>query len=196
MTRAVLPLLLALAACGPIVQIGGNAPPPQSLLTLTATAPPRPYAGPARTADTVGVALPVVPAMLQTLRVPVTTSATEVSYLAGASWAEQPARQFRRLLADTLAAAGLPVVEPAGSIAPARQLTGTLRTFGLDVSGAPQVVVRYDAQILAAGGGGTVLLRRFEAREPVASQTPVAVAAALNQAANRVAGEVAGWVRG
>lgn len=184
-----------LTACGPLVQIGGNSKPPESLLTLTATAAAPAPGGPAKSADTIAVEIPAVPAVLQTLRLPVTTSASEVRYLAGASWAEQPARQFQRVLADTLAGAGLAVIDThQAGIAPARSLTGTLRVFGLDVSGSPQVRVRYDAQI-AAPRSSSVALRRFEAAEPVADQTPVAVAAALNRAANKVAADVAAWAQ-
>lgn len=187
----------ALTACGPLVQIGGNAKAPASLLTLTATAAPRAPGGPVRSADTIAVEVPAVPAALQTLRLPVTTSATEVTYLTGATWAEQPARQFQRLLADTLAAAGQPVVDlRQGNITSARTLTGTLRDFGLDVRdpAVPVVRVRYDAQI-AAPRAAEVALRRFETTEPVANETPVAVAAALNRASNRIAADIADWSR-
>jgi len=194
---ALLPLGL-LAACGPLVQIGGNAPPPQSLLTLTATATPLAYGGPARLADTIGVDTPAVPAALQTLRVPVTTGATSVQYLVGASWSEQPARQFQRLLADTIAAGGTPVVDLRQVVVtPPRLLTGSLRAFGLDASdpASPVVRVRYDAQ-LAGKRATAVALRRFETTESVADQSPTAVAAALNRAANGIAAEVAAWVKG
>lgn len=191
--------LVLLSACGPLVQIGGNAPPAASLLTLSATTPPAPYAGPAPASGTVGVEIPAVPLTLQTLRLPVTNNATETTYLVGASWAEQPNRQFQRLLADTLAAKGVPVIDTRQARTPAaRSLTGTLRDFGLDVSdpAAPVVRVRYDAQLAGSRTAKDVMLRRFEAVEPVTAQTPVAVAAALNRAANRLALEVAAWVTG
>lgn len=193
----VLLLSLALVGCGPIVQIGGNAKAPESLLTIASTATPRPYAGPTRLADTLAVALPTVPATLQTLRLPVTGSASEVRYLAGATWAEQPNRQFQRLLADTITASGTPVLDTRQpAVSPARLLSGTLREFGLDIGGAPQVRVRFDAQLAAPRApDGRIGIRRFEASEPVGDQSPAAVAAALNRAANRVAGEVADWVR-
>jgi cholesterol transport system auxiliary component len=187
----------ALVGCGPIVQIGGNAKAPESLLTIASTATARAYAGPTRLADTLAVALPTVPATLQTLRLPVTGSASEVRYLAGATWAEQPNRQFQRLLADTITANGTPVLDARQpAVSPARLLSGTLRDFGLDISGAPQVRVRFDAQLAAPRApDGRVGIRRFEASEPVADQSPPAVAAALNRAANRVAAEVADWVK-
>ena len=190
-------LLLLLGACGPLVQIGGNTPAPASLLTLSATTPPAPYSGPVAASTTIGIETPVVPLVLQTLRLPVATSAGEVTYLAGAAWAEQPNRQFQRLLADTLAGKGIAVIEPRQArMPPARSLTGTLRDFGLDVSNpaAPVVRVRYDAQVSGSRAASTVLLRRFDVAEPVVDLTPVTVAAALNRAANTVAVQVADWV--
>jgi cholesterol transport system auxiliary component len=195
----VLMLALLLTGCGPLVQIGSTDKPPVSLLTLSATTPPAAYAGPAPTSATIAVEVPAVPLPLQTLRLPVTTSAIEVRYLTGATWAEQPNRQFQRLLADTLAGKGVPVLDPRQTrTPPARTLTGTLSRFGLDVSdpASPVVRVRYDAQLGASRTAPTVMLRRFDAEEPVAAQTPVAVAAALNRAANRVAVDVAAWVTG
>lgn len=189
-------VLLTLAGCGPLVQIGGNDKPPQTLLTIGATAPPPVYQPGAPLGPTLAVDVPRVPMTLQTVRLPVTTSPTDVSYLVGATWAEQPNRQFRQVLNDTLAAAGFAVVNRREtSVPPARVLSGTLLLFGLDASNAaaPVVRVRYDAQL--TGGGKILGLRRFDAAVPVAAQTPTAVAQALNVAANKVAGDVADWVK-
>ncbi|MEI6419353.1 MAG: ABC-type transport auxiliary lipoprotein family protein [Sphingomonadales bacterium] len=195
MRYAVLMALLTLAGCGPLVQVGGNAPPPTALLLLPANveapAPAR-LAG----AGTMAVALPQVPATLQTLRLAVRVDATQVQYLPRASWAEQPNRLFRRLLADHIAAAGQPVLPAGSTVVPGRVLAGTLRDFGLDVRGASQVVVRFDAELTDPLGKGQVALKSFTASEPVSSQTPEAVAAALAKAANRLGAELAGWVKG
>jgi cholesterol transport system auxiliary component len=192
---AALLLALALAGCGPLVQIGGNDKPPPMLLTLSASAPaPATPTIPTAT-NTVLVLTPGTLGPLQTLRMPVTISDTEIQYLVGATWAEQPNRLFRRVLADTLAAHGVVVVDPHGP-APraARTLSGVLVDFGLDVRDgqAPRVHVRYDATL--SKPGTTLAVQRFEAWLPVASQSPGAVATALNSAANTVAGEVAAWV--
>lgn len=192
-------LALLLGSCGPLVQIGGNAAPPISLLTLVATTPPATYTGPAPTSASLAVETPAVPLPLQTLRLPVTVNTSEIRYLVGATWAEQPNRQFQRLLADTLAAKGVAVVDARQTrTPPARTLSGTLATFGLDVSDAanPVVRVRFDAQLGSNRTAPTVMLRRFDASEPARVQTPAAVAAALNRAANRVAVDVAIWVTG
>lgn len=186
-----------LASCGPIVQIGGNDKAPVSLLTLTATAQPGTASdAPVKRTDTIGIEVPGVPTVLQTLRLPVVTSPTEVSYLLGATWAEQPNRQFQRLLADTLTASGHAVVDLRQSpVRPENSLGGTLRSFGLDVQDPanPVVRVRFDAQIVNPRAPQAVRLRRFETTEPALDQRPAAVAAALNRAANRVAGDVSTW---
>lgn len=187
-------LAAALAACGPLVQIGGNDKPPAALFTLRAT--PRPMPAQADPTKLLLVAQPVVPGALQTLRVPVITRDTELAYLAGATWIEQPSRLFQRLLADVVGASGVTVLTPRvnGPI-PALQLGGQLLEFGLDVRepANPQVRVRFDA-ILVGRDGQLVGARRFEVAQPTPSQTPADVAAALNSAANEVANQVASWV--
>lgn len=193
----VLGLLLAAAGCGPLVQIGGNQPAPVALLVLRATAVPRPAPASIDKTATVLVLAPNAPAPLQGLRVPVATADTALAYLTGATWAEPPARQFQQVLADTLAAHGVVVLDPRQSLlAQGRTLSGTLTTFGLDVRDPAAVVVRvrYDAALAGIGKNAPLAVRRFDAAVPVSSQLPVDVAAALNVAANTVAGEVAAWI--
>ncbi len=191
-------LLLGVTACGPLVQIGGNDKAPTALMTLRATAAP--LASPAAAYDrsrAVLVQIPAATGALQTLRVPVITSDTQLAYLTGATWAEQPNRQLQRVLSDTLEANGVATLDPrAAPLPPTRSLDGTLVECSLDVRDAAHAVVRvrYDAA-LATNSKGPVALRRFDASEPVVSQSPADVAVALNTAANRLAGDVAGWVK-
>ena len=138
--------LVALAACGPLVQIGGNAPAPAALLTLRAEPPPAPVAvaaTPVDTARAVTVAFPFVPGALRTLRVPVVTTATELQYFPNAQWVEQPPALFRALLADVLTARGVVVLDRRATAAGAgRVLGGELVEFGLDARVAGAAVVR------------------------------------------------------
>lgn len=194
-SRTALVALALLAGCGPLVQVGGNAPAPAALLTLRATAPASPDQP--RGSATLAIPTPVVPGALQTLRVPVTTRDTEIAYLKDASWVEQPNRLFLRLLADVVTAkTGIVVLEGRQlDTPPQRQLAGQLLEFGLDVRDPtkPQVVVRFDAT-LTSRDGKFLGSRRFDAARPVGAQTPAAVGNALNAAANEVAGDVAAWV--
>ena len=190
---AILPLL-AIAACGPLVQIGGNDKAPVALLTLRATAAPT--TGTVSLTRTLAVAVPSVPGPLQTLRLPVITRDTELAYLTGATWAEQPNKQFARVLSDTIASSGVAVLDSRQStIGATRLLGGQLLDFGLDIRDPAQakVVLRYDA-LLTGDGGKTLAVKRFERSAPVVSQTPGDVAVALNGVANAVAADVAAWV--
>lgn len=188
--------LLGLSACGPLVQIGGNSPRPEALYTLSAPPPAAVPAGlkPVDMKQAVTVDIPSVPGALQTLRIPVTVSDTAIQYLTGAQWAEQPSRLFQRLLADTLSANGVAVVDQRSSgQAGGRRLTGQLLAFGVDVRGEQQVVVRYDATLAGPDG---VRQRRFERAVPLGEVAGPQAAVALNAAANAVAADVAQWISG
>ena len=184
--------IVPLAGC---LSFGGK--PPKQLLTIASTAQPQP--GTAQTASAtraIVVQVPAVPQTIANTRIPVQESDVAVAYIKDAQWSEPPARLFARVLADTLTArAGMVVLAPAQSFgSPSADLSGDLRSFGVDAS-QRQAVVIYDASLTRAGQS-TIEKRRFEARVPVAAIEPTAAADALGRAANDVAGQVAGWVRG
>jgi cholesterol transport system auxiliary component len=187
-----LPLLLALSGC---ISLGG--PPPESLLTLSATS-----RAPAGSGASAGGSQPVIavqslatPAKLDVLRVPVAVSDTELAYLQDAFWVEKPASLFRRLVGETIRARGAAMVIDADdsvTIATAT-LHGTLIDMGYDAQSSA-AVVRFDA--VRVDGEGKITTRRFEAREAGVPAEARAVGAALNVAANKVAADVADWVAG
>lgn len=182
---------LALSGC-----VSFGAEPPESLLTLTSslTAPAgEQIAG--EGAPSVRVFEPDTSARLAVPRVPVQVNATEIAYLKEAFWVEKPARLFRNLLAETMRARGgwlvLDVEDPG--IGADTSLHGTLRDFGYDAQ-TSSVIVRYDAMWKDADGA--VKTRRFEAIESGVIAEGAPVGAALNRAANDVAGQVADWIAG
>jgi cholesterol transport system auxiliary component len=194
MNRA-LPLLLLLAGCGPLVEIGGNTPRPAALYTLSAAPPEAVPAGvqPIDLSKAITIDTPTLPGALQTVRIPVTVSDTSIQYVRDAQWAEQPNRLFQRLLADMLVHSGVAVIDQRSSGQSAQQrLTGQLTAFGVDARGSPQVRVRFDATLSGPDG---IRQRRFEREAPVGDVAGAPVAEALNGAANRVAADVAAWVR-
>lgn len=190
-----LSLFFLLAACGPLVQIGGNSPPPKALYTLTATNQGATTPGGAIDLQkAISVAIPTVPATLQTLRIPVQVDETAVQYATTAQWSEQPNRLFQRLLADSLANQGIAVIDSRSTGTRSdRYLTGQLLAFGADAQGAPMVHVRYDATLVAPDG---IRQQRFKRQVPVAAIEGRAIAVALNEAANAVATDVATWLQG
>jgi cholesterol transport system auxiliary component len=180
---------LALSGC-----ISFGAKPPERLLTLTATETVA--AGTARTigqGEAITVLWPTVPADLNTNRIPVQASPTSVAYVKDAQWTEPPNKLFARLLGETIEARTGRGVLSGRQFAfdPGARLSGDLLRFGVDASSRTAVVV-FDAAIAR---GADIRTRRFEARVPVAEIEAQTVGAALNQAANQVAAEVADWVK-
>lgn len=187
--------LLLVAGCGPLVQVGGSSAPPAALLTLGATAPEAVPAGNAAVDPdtTISVETPAVAGALRTFRIPVMIDDTSIQYLAQGRWSEPPSRLFRRVVADTLVYAGIPVIDSQSTGLTARQrLTGELTAFGVDTRESPIVRVRYEATLSGPAG---VYQRRFERTEPLAIVNSDHAAVALNRAANAVAQDVAQWIR-
>ena len=178
---------LALSGC-----LSFGAKPPPTLMRLTADAQAPAASRTAASGQAITVVPPSAPAELMTPRVPVRTGATQVAYVKDAQWVEVPTVLFARLLSETIAAKSHRVVlDPKQfTFDPGQRLTGTLQAFGLD-SDRMEAVLVYDA---AVSRGESVETRRFEARVPVAAIDAANAPAALNQAANQVAAEVAAWV--
>jgi cholesterol transport system auxiliary component len=190
--------LLALTAAVGGCTLGGllgGSRAPAVLFTLTSEAPPAAPARSAAVGETVTINLPIITEELRTVRVPVQISPTQVQYVQDLQWVETPNRLIQTLLEETVRrTTNRVVLDPNQSaLDPGLIVTGELQRFGYDAM-TGMVVVQYDAS-LATQGGTHVQTRRFEATLP-ADGTAATVAPALNQAANRVALEVARWIGG
>jgi cholesterol transport system auxiliary component len=136
---------------------------------------------------------PEVPRKLDTNRVPVQIDSSSIAYIKDAFWADKPARLMQLLLSETVAAkTGRLVLNEVDAGGKAQQyISGGLLEFGVDAATNEAVVV-YDAVKLIRGQ--PTEKRRFEVRKPVAEVQAATAGAALNQAANDVASQVADWV--
>lgn len=182
-------LAVSLAGC---VSFGAKAPPSLLILTSTSTVQSGAVQSGATT-DALIILQPEVPQKINTNRVPVQVDNSSIAYLKDAVWADKPARMMQMLLMETVSAkTGRLVLNEVDAGGKAQQfLTGSLIEFGIDAS-AMEALVVYDAVKLVRGQ--VVEKKRFEARSPVASVEAAPAGAALNQAANTVAAEVAAWV--
>jgi cholesterol transport system auxiliary component len=183
-----LPVILSLGAC---VSFETKAPP--SMLVLTADNSVT--AGAARTAsatDALVIHTPEVPRKLDTNRVPVQIDASSIAYVKDAFWADKPARLMQQLLSETVSAktGHLVLSEVNAGGKAARFISGSLLEFGVDAATNEAVVV-FDAVKITRGN--PTEKRRFEARRPVAAVEATPVGAALNEAANDVALQIAEW---
>jgi cholesterol transport system auxiliary component len=184
---------LSLSACA---LLGGGPKPPPWLLTLTPSAPaPESVIRSANAGEAVTIDVPVIPKELRSVRVPAQVGETAIAYIKGLQWVDTPDRLFQDLVEETvLRTTSRVVIDPKQSaLDPGLTVGGRLSSFGYE-AGQGSVLVRYDAA-LSTAGGTRVETRRFEARAP-ADGTAATVGPALNQAANRVALDVAKWIGG
>ncbi|AMK16434.1 MULTISPECIES: ABC-type transport auxiliary lipoprotein family protein [Sphingobium] len=192
---AAIPLVLALvAALSGCVSFGGK--PPEQLLSLDAVQKVTP--GTLRSVSagsTITVADPEAPKLIDTVRVPVRTSPTSIAYVTKVQWADTPRHLFQKLLSETIAATSNRIVLDPGqySADAGQRLMGELIEFGLDEA-SNSAVVTYDA-ILAGPGGTAISRQRFTASAPIGAKIEAGnIGAPLNQAANKVAADVAAWL--
>ncbi|WP_070155166.1 ABC-type transport auxiliary lipoprotein family protein [Sphingobium phenoxybenzoativorans] len=181
---------LTLPGC---VSFGGKAP--SMLLSLSAEQKVAP--GTVRSGGSgvsVTVVEPEAPKKLDTVRIPVQVSPTSVAYIQKVQWVDTPRHLFRSLLSETISASGTTIVLDPGqySADPGRRLLGELVDFGVDAQ-SRMAIVTYDAT-LAAPDGRSISKKRFSASVPVSNIEGGSVGGPLNQAANKVAAEVAAWV--
>jgi len=191
MTRTFAATCVLLAALTGCVRIGAK-PPGGTLLSLTSELAP---AAGATSSGTLGEAIvvlePAAAAAVSVLRVPVQIDAANVAYIKGVQWVERPARAFQHMLADTLRVRGKGLVVETDRATTGTRIGGQLLAMGFDVP-TRSVVVRFEAMKWLPGG--RIETRRFESTvrgvEPEADE----IGPALNQAANKVAAEIADWV--
>jgi len=168
--------------------------PPARLMSLTSDAKvPVDQGKTTRDTQAVSVALPALPSALRNNRIAVQTG-TAFAYLPKAAWVDTPSQLFRAVLAETIEARTGRFVpdQRNAAITPDTRLGGTLSAFQL-LGGQGKVLVIFDATI-ARSGSDEIRTRRFETTAPAAGEDPASVSAALNRAANAVAGDVADWV--
>jgi cholesterol transport system auxiliary component len=186
-----LPLLAAsLSGC---ISFGGK--PPKSLLTLTPAATlPVGESQRSNVAATITITVPSLPQELASSRIPVHSGGTAIAFVKDAQWVERPSQLFQRLLGDTITAkTGRLVLSSRQSMLdPGAYLMGELRRFGVEEE-TKEAIVTYDAALIR-GPESVVEKRRFEARVQVTEIEAASAGAALNDAANQVAAQVAEWV--
>lgn len=184
---------LVLAGSTGCVRIGSK--PPERLLSISADARIAPGTSQSASAQSaLFVELPDAAKTIANQRVAVRASPNAYAYVPKAMWADTPARQFRAVLSETIAAkTGRLVLDPGQYLAQSNQiLHGDLIDFGVDAQ-SNRAIVTYDASLLAPDGQ-TVRRQRFSATRPVSDIDADSVAGPISQAANDVATQVADWL--
>lgn len=195
--RNLVPVIAAAALCGCSLSslTGGGGKPPPTLQTLTSeAADPGAMTRSAAAGQAVTIETPVTANELQTVRVPVRLSPTDVQYVTNLQWVDTPDKLFQNLLEETVRrTTNRVVIDPnLAGIDPGVVVRGELERFGYDAQ-TGQVEVTYNATMSTTGA--EVQTRRFVASAP-ADGTGASVGPALNHAANEVAQQVAQWIGG
>ena len=148
-----LALLLAAAAlggCSISSLLGGGSKVPPTLQTLTAEAPdPGSVVRNAAAGQAVTVLTPIIGNALNTLRVPVQVSPTDVQYVTGLQWVDTPDKLFQDLLEETVRrTTNRVVIDPNQTgLDPGVVLHGELEKFGYDAqTGQVMVAARCPAR--------------------------------------------------
>lgn len=186
---------LTLGGCSISSLLGGGGKGPSSLMTLTPTAPEvTTLSRTASAGQAVTITDPTIDKDLRTVRVAVQVGQV-VQYVPDLTMVDTPNRLFQQLVAETVRrTTNRVVLDPdQSSLDPGMRVTGKLQRFGYDAS-TGMVVVQYDGA-LSTDGGRQVETRRFTATAP-ADGTNSTVGYALNEAANKVAMDIAAWIGG
>jgi len=191
----ILPLMLGLlsvAVLGGCVRFGAK--PPAALMTIQSAAKVAPGTVAEASQGVVTIIEPDVPKALMTVRVAVHTGDNSFAYIPKAYWVDTPRNLFRAVLAETVAARNGVLVLDSGqfSMAAGKRVTGDLIEFGVDAR-SRQAIVTFDAAVMDKASVTTK--RRFTASAPVGAITAEGAAPAIQDAANRVAVQVADWLK-
>lgn len=188
-------LLACMLLAGCSILSGGS---PKDRSTLYAP-DPRIAADPAW--PTVQWQLAIVPAtatrMIDSLRIAVRPTPSELQVYKGASWAKTPTSMLEDALLRGLEDSGkIPAVARQGSgIAADFRLVMDLRRFEADYAGAavPSATIEVNAKLLHSIDQQIVASRTFLSRQPAASAAVPDVAAAFDPALSDIARQLAGW---
>lgn len=188
---AALVLVFALAGCSTLGL--GSTPKPDAIYDLTV---PTAFDGAAkRSPAQLLVPVPNASDALSTARIAVRAAGGSISYLPGVSWADQlpPLIQTELVRAFENSGRVKAVGKPGESLAIDNQVIVDIRTFEMDVTGAPAAHVTLGVKLLDDHTGKVRANKVFEVSRPSASDRPKDAIAAIDQAASAAVAEVVAW---
>ncbi len=189
----ILGLVAALSACGPLVKIGEDGPPP-ARFSLAAVLPAAASA-PSTAALTLRIDDIEAPQELALDRLVVRNGTQQIEYLKDMRWTDKPTRLMRPLLAEHVKALRPEaLIMSATQLEPAAQyqLSGRLVAFQVQRDSG-KAIVRMDV-LLQSPRSKAVFARSFTSEAPTAVTSAASMAAGINTAANAVAADIAAWV--
>lgn len=185
---------LALSGCSALAALDQAARP---LDVHELRAPPEVPAARATSPLHLSVEVPATGGSIETDRILVRTSSTQIAYLPDARWSAPAPQMLQTAMTETLLRAeafafvGQRPLGPAGDLA----LVTTLLDFGAELSGeAAQVEMTLIARLVRERDASILARRTFRRTVPVPDTSSAAILAGYAAASNAVLGELAGWV--
>lgn len=181
-----------LAACGGLVELGPEGPPP----TLYTLQPLERNGSPDSDAVRLYVEVPQVPGALDTQRIAVRRSDRQIEYVAGARWSEGFPRLLQRHI--TISLDNDPALEAIGGfnidVPVDYRLRIDVREHYAHVDGAePEVRLDWSAQIIDNAPAKVRAVARFSARQAAGGPSAQAILAAYNEATNQLVTDLVAW---
>jgi cholesterol transport system auxiliary component len=175
--------------------LGGNAAP-----TTYDLVAPRSFAAGGRSAPyQLVVQEPVALQALDTDRIMIRPSASQISYYKGVAWSDRLPRLMQTRMVETLQNTGAAkaVLNSNDQATGEYYLSTEIRAFQMDVSnGRPAADVDIFAKLINSSSEKVVASKGFSARVVAANDTPQAGVAAMNQALTEVLQDTSSWVAG
>jgi cholesterol transport system auxiliary component len=136
---------------------------------------------------------PTTDRALDTDRIVVRPSPTEIAYFSGAQWVDRLPRLVQSRLVAALEASGRfrAAGRPGQGLAIDRQIVTEIRAFDYE-AGQGRVVIALTAKLMDDRTGRVLAARAFRAEEPSADSAKAAVAA-FDTAQSRLFGEIVAW---
>lgn len=137
---------------------------------------------------------PAADRAVDTDRIVVRPSATEIAYFSGAQWADRLPRLVQSRLVDVLQASGRfrAAGRPGQGLAIDRQVVTEIRAFDYEAS-AKRVVIALSVKLMDDRTGRVIAAEAFRAEEPSGDDAKSAVAA-FDRAQSRLLPEIVAWV--
>lgn len=141
------------------------------------------------------VALPTALQALDSERILVRSTSGQVSYVAGAQWADKLPQLVQARLIQTFENAKRigTVGRPEDKLVPDVNLVIEIRSFEIDLSNGGNAVVTLSARMVGEQGGRIVAANIFTASVPSGGTDGAHASAALNEALRHVLADVVVW---
>lgn len=181
----------ALAACLLLTACGGSSAPERYTLT------PQPLDMACHSAGSIKIFEPEPAPGLDSTRVVVIDRPNHRTHYQGVAWVAPSSQMVQNYLADSLEQSGMftAVGTEADSLSADYELESKLRSFEVDLTGEPRIVIRLTATLIRGDGGYSLTTFRLNREMPIGGADMQGIVAMFNEQMHSMAQELAASLR-